>query len=119
MGTVVDAAQSSSVDVAVDLCRRQRAVAEELLDHAKVGAALEQVGGEGVSKAVWVGDEPAQGARVEPAPAGGDEERVLGSGCELRAAVAEVEREPVGGLLAQRHDSLLPALAGDMDGLGV
>jgi hypothetical protein len=48
MRTVVDAPQVAGVDVAVDLCRRERAVAEELLDRAQVGSSFEQMGGEGV-----------------------------------------------------------------------
>src|SRR5579859_316444 len=117
MGTVVDASQPATVDVAVDLRRRERAVAEELLDHPEVGAALEQVGGEGVPETMGVGDEAAQRARIEPAAAGGDEERVLRAGCELGAPVAEVEAEPVCGLLTERDDPLFSALAADVDRL--
>ena len=58
-------------------------------------------------------------ARVQAPAAGGDEERVLGAGDELRPAVAEVEPEPVGSLLAERDDPLLLALAADVDRLGV
>src|SRR5690348_16591868 len=119
MGTVIDASQPAPVDVAVDLCRREGAVAEELLDDAEVGAALEQVRREGVAQAVRVGDEAAERARVEPTAAGRDEERVLGPGRELRAPVSKVEAEPVRGLFAERHDSLLPALAADVDRLRV
>src|SRR6478736_2985807 len=64
MRAIVDAAQPVGVHVAVDLSCRERAVAEELLDHAQVGAALEQVCREGVAKAVRVRDEPPQSARV-------------------------------------------------------
>src|SRR5262245_48186623 len=38
---VVDAAQAARVDMAVHLRRRERAVAQQLLDRAQVGAALE------------------------------------------------------------------------------
>ena len=69
MRTVVDAAQVARVDVAVELRRRERAVAEQLLDRAQVGAAVEQVGRERVPEAVRVGDDPAQRARVEAAAA--------------------------------------------------
>jgi len=41
-------------------------VAKQFLDHPQVGAALEQVSGEGVPQAVRVADEPAQAAGVEP-----------------------------------------------------
>ena len=54
MRAVVDPAQALAVDVAVDLRRRERAVAEQLLDHAQVGAALEQVRRERVAQPVRV-----------------------------------------------------------------
>ena len=77
MGAVVDAAEALRVDVAVDLRRRERAVAEELLDRAQVGAALEQVRRERVPQAVRVREHAAQRRGVEPAAARGEEERVL------------------------------------------
>jgi hypothetical protein len=40
---VVDAPQAAAVHVAVQLGGRERAVAEELLDRAEVGAALQEV----------------------------------------------------------------------------
>ena len=40
---VVDAAEAPRVDVAVDLRRRERRMAEKLLDRAQVGAALQEV----------------------------------------------------------------------------
>ena len=83
---VVDAAQALRVHVAVDLRRRERRVAEELLDHAQVGAALEQVRREGVAQAVRVAEEPAHGARVEPAAARRQEERVVRARARARAA---------------------------------
>ena len=119
MRPVVDAAKVPAVDVAVDLRRRERAVPEQLLDHAQVGAALEQVRGERMAEAVRMGHEPSERARVQAAAAGGDEERVLGACDEFRPAVTEVEPDPVGGLLAERDDPLLLALAADVDRLGV
>ena len=83
------------VHVAVDLRRRERAVAEQLLDHAQVGAALEQVRGEGVPEAVRVREQAAERARVEPPAARREEQRVLGAARELGPRVAEVPREPV------------------------
>ena len=94
MGAVVDAAQALAVDVAVDLRRRERRVAEQLLDRAQVGAALEQVRREGVAQAVRVRRDPAQRARVEAPSADGEEERGLGAARELRARVLEVARDP-------------------------
>ena len=51
---VVDPAQAARVDVAVDLRRRERRVAEQLLDRAQVGAALEEVRRVRVAEAVRV-----------------------------------------------------------------
>ena len=86
MRAVVDLAQAARVDVAVHLRRRERAVAEQLLDRAQVGAALEQVRRERVPQPVRVRKQAAQRARVEPAAARREEERVLGAARELRAA---------------------------------
>ena len=96
MRAIVDAAEAAAVDVRVDLRRRERAVAEELLDHAQVGAALEQVRGEGVAELVRVRRQAAQRRGVEPAPAGGEEDGVLRALGQLRPAVTQVEGEPVG-----------------------
>ena len=111
MRTVVDLAQALRIDVAVHLRRRERAVAEQLLDRAQVGAALEQVRREGVAEAVRVRQQAAQGARVEAAAACREEERVLGAADELRSRLAQVERDPVRRLFAERDDALLPALS--------
>ena len=54
---------------------------------------------------------------VSSRPARGDEERVLGAADELRSRLADVAGEPVRGLLAERDDALLAALAADVDGL--
>src|SRR5579864_4102599 len=43
MGVVVDAAQPLGIDVRVHLRRRERAVAEQLLDRPQVCSSLEQV----------------------------------------------------------------------------
>ena len=40
--------------VGIDLGSRQALVAEELLDHAKVGSPFDEVGGEGVAQSVGV-----------------------------------------------------------------
>jgi len=89
-------------------------VAEQLLDRPQIGPAFEQVGREGVAEAVRMRKQPAERARVEAAAAGGEEERILCPASELRTAVAEVERQPVRGLLAERDDALLAALAVNM-----
>jgi integrase len=86
-------------------------VAEELLDRAQVGAAVEEMGGEGVPEAVRMGDDAPQGARVEPASARREEERVIRAFRELRSGVAQVAAEPERRFLAQRDDALLATLA--------
>ena len=84
MGPVIDLAQPLAVHVAVRLRRRERAVAEQLLDHPQVGAALEQVRRKGVTQSVRVREQPPERARVESPSARGDEQRVLGAVDELR-----------------------------------
>ena len=86
MGPVIDLAQPLPVHVAVRLRRRERAVAEQLLDHAQVGAAFEQVRRERVAQAMRVREQPPERARVEPPAARGEEERVLGAVGELPGA---------------------------------
>src|SRR5437762_7335174 len=61
MRSVVDTAQPPSVDVAVQLRRRERAVAEQLLDRAQVGPAFEQVRRESVPQAMRVREDPPEG----------------------------------------------------------
>jgi aminopeptidase len=89
-------------------------VAEELLDRAEVGAALEQVRRERMPQAVWVGEYAAQRRRVQATAAHREEQGVLGAASQRRARVAEVAREPQRSLLPERHDTLLAALAADM-----
>ena len=50
MGPFVDLAEAGGADVGVDLRRYQALVAEQFLDAADVGAAVEQVGGEAVAE---------------------------------------------------------------------
>ena len=103
MRAVVDAAQPARIHVAVDLRRRERGVAEQLLDRAEIGAALEQVRSERVAQPVWVAEQAADGARVETSAAHREEQRVVGAARELRPRLAQVPRDVVGGLLAERH----------------
>src|SRR5437588_13028033 len=98
------------VDVAVDLRRRERGVAEELLDRAEIGAALEQMGGERMPQAMRVGNDPTQRAHVEPAPACGEEEGFFRAGGQRRPRLAQVACEPECCLLAERDDPLTSAL---------
>src|SRR5512132_1076447 len=118
MGAVIDAAQTPSVDVAVDLRCRERAVAEPRLDRRQVGAALEQVRGEGVAEPVGVGEKPSDRARVEPAAPRGEEEGIVCAGRQPWAHL-QPAAEPVRGFLAERDDALLASLAGDVDRLAV
>ena len=60
VGTVVDLSQPPRVDVAVDLGRGERRVAEQLLDRPQVGASLQQVRGEGVAEPMRIRQEAAQ-----------------------------------------------------------
>src|SRR5665213_91801 len=111
MRAVVDLAQAACVDVAVDLRRRERAVAEQLLDRAEIGAALEQVGGEGVAETMGMRRDATQRARVEPVAAHGEEQGVVGARGEGGACFVQVARHPVRRLLAEWDDALLAALA--------
>jgi hypothetical protein len=108
---VIDLSQSFRVDVAVHLGRRQRGVAEQLLDRAQIGAAFQQVGGERVSQPVWMRHQSPQGRRIESPAAGGEKQRVLGAPSELRPRVAEIARNEAGGFLAEWNDAVLAALA--------
>src|SRR5262249_28411036 len=115
--SVIHLPQAPPVHVAVRLRRRQRAVAEQLLDHAQGGAALEQMGRERVPQPVRMREEPADRARVQAPAARRDEQRVLGAVHELRARVVEIDAQPVRGLFSERDDALFVALAPHVDGL--
>src|SRR6266508_4983002 len=97
--------------MAVHLRRGQRRVTQQLLDRAEVCTPLEEMRREGMTQAVGVGEEPSHGARVETASSRREEERIRSASRERRARVAQVDRHPVGGFLAERHDALLAALA--------
>ena len=115
-------------DVRVQLRRRQVGVPEHLLDRAEVGAAFEEVRGEGVAQQVRVdalglepghGGEPAQDeerprARERAAPRV-EEELGPVALVEIRASVREVPAERVDGLASDRDDAFLRALAESPD----
>src|ERR1043166_7761848 len=103
MRLVVDAPEAGSVDVAVHLRRRERAVSEQLLDRPQVGAALEEVRRECVAQPVRVGQEASERARVEPPAASRQEQRVVRAPRELGPRLAKIDRKSMSGLLAQRH----------------
>src|SRR5690348_12869278 len=111
MRVVVDTAQPLRIDVRVHLRRRQRAVPEQLLDRAQVGAALEQVRREGVTQTVRVWHETPKSARVQPPSARGEEQCVLGATRELGPRVSQVAGEPQRRLLTERNDAVLRTLA--------
>ena len=117
MGSVIDLAQASAVDVAVHLGCREGAVPEQLLDHAQVGAALEQMGCERMAEPVRVGEKTPERARVQPPAARGEEESILGAACQVRSCVLQIEPNPVRRLFAERDDPLLVALAPDANRL--
>src|SRR5579885_152022 len=108
---VVDLAKALRVDVAIHLRRRQRRVAEQLLDRAQVGAALEQMRRERVPQAVGTAHEPSQRRRVETAAVRGQEQGVVRAARERGARALEVARDEVPRLLAERDDAVLAALA--------
>ena len=84
---VVDTAEALRVDVAVDLRRRQGRVAEQLLDHAQVGAALEQVRRERVTQAMRVRGSRRRSVEVSSRrPRAERKSASLGAARELRAA---------------------------------
>ena len=89
MGGEVLLAEPVRRDQRVDLGGGQDGVAEELLDHADVGAALQEVGGERVAERVR-GDPP-----LEPGPPGAaaqDARRALPG--QAAAALVEEQRRP-------------------------
>src|SRR5690348_15699804 len=116
----------------VNLRRRDGGVAQELLDRAEVGAALEQVRGERVAQgvrrhaALHLGPprpRPQAAAHVggRQAPAGLREEqrRLAVAGLEGGTGALEVARDRSQGGLAGRHDPGLAALARDAQLLAV
>ena len=87
MGGEVGLAPALVGDVGVDLGGREVGVAEHLLDAAQVGAALEQVGGEGVAEQMWV-----DALGLEPGDLGQPAQDQEGAGAGERAA-ARVQEE--------------------------
>ena len=119
MGSVVHAAQATAVDVAIELGRRERAVAEQLLDRAQVGTTLEQMGCECMPQAVRMSEDAAEGRRVEAATSCGQEHGPLRPAGELRTCFVQIPREEVARLFAERDDPFLSAFAADMKLLAV
>jgi hypothetical protein len=117
MGFVIHPAEPAGIDVAVGLCSGKRAVSEKLLDHAQVGAALQEVGRERVPKPMRVGEQAADRARVQSPAARRQEQCILGSARELRPRSLEVATKPVRSFLPKGYDAFLAAFAPDVNGL--
>ena len=92
-------------------------MSEELLDRPEVGAALEEVRGEGVAEAVGVGQQLAEGRGLERLPARGEEERVERAPRQVRAPIFQIAPQVVGRLFSQGNDPFLAALAVHVDDL--
>ena len=78
MGLPIGGLQATGRDVGVDLGRRQVLVAEQLLDDAQVGAAVEQMGRERVAEGMRRDAQRQPGARaqaIEPVAQAADAER--------------------------------------------
>src|SRR5262245_22380578 len=121
---VVHAAEGGRWEVRVDLGRRDVGVAQHGLHGAEVGAVLQQVAGERVTK--HVGRDAAAHAGHRGGPADDDPERLAREGAAAQAEkepsgvsapgqpwpdLCEVSLEPGRGLVAQRDQALLAALA--------
>ena len=108
-------------------------MAQQQLQRAQVGAMVEQMGGETVAQPVWrhrARVDPGHGRMaLEPRPErlpgrrpapGGQEQRHVAAGVgwhrlasgQLRPGLGQVTLQPVPGLLPQRHQPILAALAG-------
>ena len=109
MRSTVDVEQLRGVDVGVPLRRGQLNVPEQLLDRAQIGAALQQVRGEGMPERVRADaearaagrdvacDEALHAAPREPCAARGDEQRIaaaLAFGRDDRRSKHRPIREP-------------------------
>src|SRR5919197_2175133 len=115
MRSVVDTTQPPCVHVAVDLCGGERAMSQELLDGAHVGAAFEEMRCKRVTEAVRMGEDPAQGRRIESTPARRDEHGVLCATYQRRPRLVQVAREHVRCFLAERNDPFLSALSSNVE----
>src|SRR5512138_146342 len=125
----VHRAQPCGIEVRVFLGRRERRVAQQLLDRAQVRARLEQVGRERVTQSVRRDldgqpcsaqptlQEPRHRARRESSAAGIDEHGLASIGVRRLPAPfpaeRQVRRERLPGALPERRDALLVPLADD------
>lgn len=127
-----DFGEVGAVDVGVDLGGGDVGVSEEFLDDAEVGAAGEEVGGEGVAEGVGVDvaeagafggtfdDLPDDDAGDGQAGAGEEETGVVRlSANEDGAEIFDVGFEGAGGGGADGDDAFLVAFAHDFDATDV
>ena len=124
----VDVAAPTVRDVRVALRRPEVGVAEHLLDGAEVGAALQEMGREGVAEEMGVHapgletgsirelaeDQERAGARQRTAP-GIEEELGPIPAVEVRTAEREVSPHRLRGRPSERDQALLVSLAEDAD----
>ena len=133
MGLPIGSLESTGRDVRVDLGRRQVLVAQQLLDHSQVGAAVEQVRGEGMPQRMRGDADREPGANAQPVEAVAQaahtertaemvqedlgRRRIRRSAAfeEDRAAVLEVVLERLPCRAAKQPDPFLASLAEDPD----
>ncbi len=123
----MDGGEPGDIDVGVALRRRQRGVAEQLLDGPEIAAAGKQVGGEAVTQRVrrrrlrqaqerpQPAHLPLHHAGIEGTAADADEQR--GVGCDRMRAYRQIGAEGLADDGEHRHQPLLAALAGDHHGV--
>src|SRR5690606_14147909 len=116
--------QAGTGDMGVDLGGGQVAMPQQHLPRPQVGAMVEQMGGEGMAQGVWrqrLADAGHPGLVLDAVPEGlaghllaaqAGEQHVAGPAVEQEGPrLAQVALDPGDGLLAQRHQALLAALA--------
>src|SRR5579859_3442857 len=124
MEAVMRVFQAALIDMGVDLRRRNIRVAEHLLDDAQVAAVIEQMAGEAVPQRVRRDvfrdagaariflDEHPDGFSTERLAARRDKHLAETVGFRERTARSlEITLNPFNGLLADRDDAFLVALA--------
>src|SRR5260370_37289983 len=109
MGGRVHGAEPVLAEVGVDLGGGEVGVAEELLDGAQIGAAVEEVGGVGVAERVGVGD-----ASVAQRVGGHDAVGVAGA----QGAAPPVDEHHRGAVERRQLGSSVPAVGGQVDAGG-
>src|SRR5215207_5430435 len=125
MGGAVDGGEAGRVDVGVALRRRQRGVAQKLLDGPEIAAGAQKMGGEGMTQRVWrhafgeaetapyVTDALLHDGGIERAAAGADEEGLARTTGRQPGTSIAIDAQGVERLRQQRHEARLVALAGD------